>query len=872
MKDSGTSHVSESMDFSGADEAISAGLALRRYTTRKQQIASEIRRLMNLSKGSFREKWNEDLHQLMVKLAEDRFVLSVAGQFNRGKSSLMNAIIGRDVLPTGVLPVTSVVTILKYGTVDRLLVHLDGRRLPLEVPLLTLAQYVTQEGNPGNEKKVLRAMVETPSPLLRRGIEFVDTPGVGSAVDSNTLTTLEFLPQSDAVIFVMSAEAPCTNAECEFLDRVRSHVRKIFFVLNKIDLLCEQEKESVVQSVERTLRNRLHDESIRIFPVSSLKSLRTSSDVDSPGRGDGGLRELEGTLSAFITGDKAEVFLTSVLDRSLIFVKGMMGETWAEKTTSRTQPDGSEGPSAQLKEQLNRMHIERKRLFQEFRNHIHEWLEMSVSKEVRAFLGDEIHALLENMTQLMQASRWESSHRLVRHFTRQVIDHFRENLIPLVEIHTERLNEELHEMIGRQCLIFAGHIEKVRLACGDFPRTEDPGKAAGEREYECPVHCIPVPPNLFIGDWSPQIPLWQRVLPVRAAGKGLRRRLSRSLIEYVEGYENRFLEVFVSNVNDILRSVQDWVYSQVTLFESRTLNSIESEPDRDPEKVREDRLTDVDAKIAKLKDSEIRLRNLRRDILGLHQPEDGREHLLLDPVRQERELADVGLELIKLESNRIIQDLRSRGCSAYNRVSEAVMDYLASWQHALVSDENARLRHASDHGFCPLHTWQLYAMTSPHCICVGYPKLMEHLSKELVRISRVLPDEPDAVLSLVPDGKTCRICRHVKEMEINYLNALSGILDDCHGRQVYSVSDGLCLKHLGMILAMKPSDDVKRFLVAEASRCLSEIAEDMQNSSLKYDALRRDLRNEHEENAHLRGIVRIVGSRAVSMPWRMEEG
>lgn len=297
MKDSGTSHVSESMDFSGADEAISAGLALRRYTTRKQQIASEIRRLMNLSKGSFREKWNEDLHQLMVKLAEDRFVLSVAGQFNRGKSSLMNAIIGRDVLPTGVLPVTSVVTILKYGTVDRLLVHLDGRRLPLEVPLLTLAQYVTQEGNPGNEKKVLRAMVETPSPLLRRGIEFVDTPGVGSAVDSNTLTTLEFLPQSDAVIFVMSAEAPCTNAECEFLDRVRSHVRKIFFVLNKIDLLCEQEKESVVQSVERTLRNRLHDESIRIFPVSSLKSLRTSSDVDSPGRGDGGLRELEGTLS-----------------------------------------------------------------------------------------------------------------------------------------------------------------------------------------------------------------------------------------------------------------------------------------------------------------------------------------------------------------------------------------------------------------------------------------------------------------------------------------------------------------------------------------------------------------------------------------------
>ena len=203
---------------------------LRTYTRAKQAIAGVVRRLDAHFRGSGDELRATACHELMVKLAEDRFTLAVLGQFNRGKSSLMNAIMGRQILPTGVLPLTSAVTVLKFASCERLVVERRGWSFPETAPLSDLAGYVTQQGNPGNQKQVKRVCVELPLPFLRRGLEFVDTPGVGSAVDANTATTMDFLPQCDAALFVTSVDTPLTTAETELLSRLRQYVRKIIFV------------------------------------------------------------------------------------------------------------------------------------------------------------------------------------------------------------------------------------------------------------------------------------------------------------------------------------------------------------------------------------------------------------------------------------------------------------------------------------------------------------------------------------------------------------------------------------------------------------------------------------------------------------------
>lgn len=173
---------------------------LRAYTRKKLAIAAQLRALLDLLKKRASEARFRRCEELMVKLAEDRFTLAVVGQFKRGKSSLMNAIIGRELLPTGVLPLTSAITVLKFGPVERLVVRRENSVFPEIVPVSALAAYVTERGNPGNRKKVKTATVEVPLPFLRRGLEFVDTPGVGSAIEANTATTHSFLPECDAVL------------------------------------------------------------------------------------------------------------------------------------------------------------------------------------------------------------------------------------------------------------------------------------------------------------------------------------------------------------------------------------------------------------------------------------------------------------------------------------------------------------------------------------------------------------------------------------------------------------------------------------------------------------------------------------------------
>jgi len=192
---------------------------LRVYTQIKLMLAGQLRIVREALTALGRENGERQCGELVVKLAEDRFTLAVLGQFKRGKSSLMNAVIGREILPAGVLPLTSAITVLKYGPAERLVVHREDSIFPEELPVSSLSDYVTEKGNPANRKKVKTACVELPVPFLRRGIEFVDTPGVGSAIAANTATTYAFLPECDAVLFVTSVDTPMTSLELVFLER-----------------------------------------------------------------------------------------------------------------------------------------------------------------------------------------------------------------------------------------------------------------------------------------------------------------------------------------------------------------------------------------------------------------------------------------------------------------------------------------------------------------------------------------------------------------------------------------------------------------------------------------------------------------------------
>jgi len=568
---------------------------LRDYSRLKLALAAHLRALCEVLKHGDEIRFKQG-EELMAKLAEDRFTLAVVGQFKRGKSSLMNAIIGRELLPVGVLPLTSAITILRYGPKERLLIRRSDVSLPFpqEEPVERLAEFVTERGNPGNCKRVKTATIEVPLPFLRRGLEFVDTPGIGSAIEANTATTLNFLPECDAALFVTSGESPFTSIELQFLKDIRQHVHKIFFVVNKMDLLGANERQEVLDFVRDTIRRQTDADDVKFFPVSSRRGLAAKQMDDWTGGLESGLSELEGALACFLSSEKASVFLNAIIERAL--------ELWGQK------PD--EPALAEIRQRL---------------------------------------LALQN---------------------------------------------------------------KISSVTSSAPVVADSSAAT----------------------------------PVAS-----------------------------------------------------TLLSLAKLPSAEPPK---------------------------SDLAG---------------------------------------DLKTRSCPACVHLGKVSFHFFSQFQYDLMHDEAAQDKFAETLGFCPLHLWQLEAVSSPVGASVGLAKLAEHVSKLLAARSKSPSNERNAA-KLIRESSECHVCRLLREAERDYLRRLVEFIEQPKGRKAYAASQGVCLRHLGLWLPFLADEGMVRFVLNEASRHFEQMAEDMQSFSLKTEATRRWLRNQDEEDAYLRAVTHIAGTKNLCVP------
>jgi small GTP-binding protein len=254
--------------------------------------------------------------ELAHKIEQNHFYLVVVGQFKRGKTSLLNALLGEAILPVAVLPLTSVVTILRYGGSPSASVHFESGA-PISVGLDRLADYVTESGNPRNIRRVGHVEVLYPSPHLQAGLTLADTPGIASVYAHNTQVTYGFLPRIDAAVFVTSPEPPLTAAEVEFLEDLRKQVSKIFVVMNKADLVEPSQLAEVMQFTKQSLPAGLTEENTPLLPVSSRLALEAKLTRDAALLGASGLAGFEAELRRFLRDEKSAVFLHSIA-RSLL--------------------------------------------------------------------------------------------------------------------------------------------------------------------------------------------------------------------------------------------------------------------------------------------------------------------------------------------------------------------------------------------------------------------------------------------------------------------------------------------------------------------------------------------------------------------------
>ena len=202
------------------------------------------------------------------RVIADRFNLVVVGEFKRGKSTLINALLGRELLPTAVVPLTSVVTVIRFGRRDRMVVRFaDGREC--ESPVAALADFVTEAGNPENEKAVELTSLEVDDPLLEDGLELIDTPGVGSIHAHNTAVTCGFLPRTDAALCVLDAGQPLSESERDLLLALAESVPRIVVVVNKIDALVGADSSVALGFIRSAVSKLFDDRRVEVVAASA---------------------------------------------------------------------------------------------------------------------------------------------------------------------------------------------------------------------------------------------------------------------------------------------------------------------------------------------------------------------------------------------------------------------------------------------------------------------------------------------------------------------------------------------------------------------------------------------------------------------------
>lgn len=367
----------------------------------------------------------ERLAEIREKLLTDSFHVVIMGRFKRGKTTLINALLGDRVLPSAVVPLTSVNTVVRYGEEPGVKVsYLDGRSQGVGIEDLHV--YVTEKGNARNRLGVRLVDVYYPSTFLKDGVCLVDTPGTGSTYLHNDETTYAYLSHADAVIFMISADPPISRSELDFLHRIRMFVDKIFFVLNKVDYLEPADLEESILFNRQALCEALAREDIPLYPLSARRALEAAISRDGPALRQSGLPDFVAVMQDFLAEEKGRILLESSIRNARKAVADAAAGVELEMTLLLRPREDLQRKMEAFREQIRLISGER------------EELRYLMDGDYRALLRDGLDAEVEKF-------RSEAERELLRRYDAFFEERSRLSTSELLEALSSFVREEIRE-------------------------------------------------------------------------------------------------------------------------------------------------------------------------------------------------------------------------------------------------------------------------------------------------------------------------------------------------------------------------------------------------------------------------------------------
>jgi small GTP-binding protein len=221
---------------------------MRILTDHQENILKEERQILNDLRATLVQfEVNPDDQKTLVdsiQQLDELFLLVVVGEFNAGKSAIINALLGQKLLKEGVTPTTTQISLLRFGQ---------------EQQRITVNEH--------------QQVITLPADFLSE-ISIVDTPGTNAIIRAHETITEQFVPRSDLVLFITSADRPFTESERAFMEKIRDWGKKVVLIINKIDILQEDEELEQVKTFVLENSRTLLGVSPEIFPVSARQALQ----------------------------------------------------------------------------------------------------------------------------------------------------------------------------------------------------------------------------------------------------------------------------------------------------------------------------------------------------------------------------------------------------------------------------------------------------------------------------------------------------------------------------------------------------------------------------------------------------------------------
>ncbi len=250
----------------------------------------------------------EIAQERLPALRKGRVTLVVLGEFNHGKSTVVNALLGDDVLPMGITPTTAVITHLVYGDAPVVTVKPPNEGAPYTIDYDTMDDAVRDSGAEGEEPEYIE--IAYPNPVLQQSLVLVDTPGVNDISRQKVEITYGYVPRADVILYVLDATQVLKKSEVTFIrDRLlKANRERILFVLNKVDALSPED----VLEVEQYARERLEAliGPVELFSFSgrlALKAQQQGAPLPEP------FSRFRDALLGFLNEQRAFIILDSAL-------------------------------------------------------------------------------------------------------------------------------------------------------------------------------------------------------------------------------------------------------------------------------------------------------------------------------------------------------------------------------------------------------------------------------------------------------------------------------------------------------------------------------------------------------------------------------